>query len=72
MPMHDAQHEPRPHPAGHSPPQGGREQGRSGQLSQSDPEPEPFSRRPPIWLIIIALVFIGIIAMHVVGVGPSH
>jgi hypothetical protein len=70
--MHDAPHEPRPHPAGHRPPQGGGEPGRPGQLSQSDPEPDASSRRPPVWIIIIALVFIGIIVMHVSGVGPSH
>jgi hypothetical protein len=43
-----------------------------GLLSQSDPQPERPTRRPPIWLIVIVLLVAGVILMHVAGVGPSH
>jgi hypothetical protein len=72
MPMHDAQHDPRPHPGGHRPPEQGK-QPSPGLLSQSDPEPERSAGRPSIWLIVIVvLVFAGIIGMHLAGIGPSH
>jgi hypothetical protein len=51
------------------------EQRRAGLLSQSDPEPERSTGRPPIWLIlIIALLVTGFVVLHLTGVfGPgSH
>lgn len=51
-----------------------REQRTPGQLSQSDPEPERATRRPPIWLVVIVLLIAAVIVLHLTGVaGPgSH
>jgi hypothetical protein len=44
-----------------------------GLLSQSDPEPERSTGRPPIWLIaIIVLLVTGFVVLHLTGVfGPA-
>lgn len=64
---HAPSHQPRPHSPGHQPPPQ-RQQRTPGVLSQSDPEPERPSRRPPIWLIVIVLLITGVIVMHMAGV----
>ena len=59
---HAPGHQTRPHPGGHHGPQEQHEQPRPGLLSQSDPEAERPTRRPPIWLIVVLLLVVGFIA----------
>lgn len=75
--MHDTSSRPdhRPNPSGHQSEQEQSEQPTSGPLSRSDPEPPRTTGRPPIWLIIIAMLLLAaVIVLHVTGaVGPgSH
>jgi hypothetical protein len=74
MPVHQALHrqDPGGHPPGHQRPQEHREQPRPGRLSQSDPEPARSTRRPPIWLIIIAVLLVAVVVMHLAGGKGLH
>jgi hypothetical protein len=67
--MHQAPHHPRPHPRGHKRPQEHGEQQKPGLLSQSDPEPERSTWRPPVWLIIIGVLLVAFVVLHLAG-GP--
>lgn len=62
----DAEHRPARSPV---------EPGTPGLLSQSDPEPEASTGRPPLWLVVmIVLLVTGFVVLHLTGVlGPgSH
>jgi hypothetical protein len=72
--MHQAPHrqDPGGHLSGHQSAPEHREQPRPGRLSQSDPEPARSSRRPPIWLIIIAVLLVAVVVMHLAGGKGLH
>jgi hypothetical protein len=67
--QHGPGHQPRPHSPGHQGPPEQREEHGPRLLSQSDPEPERPSRRPPFWLIVLVLLVVGFLALHLAG-GP--